>query len=90
MAVALANFVPCIPQEADCITELGTRHLLGWTNDSSSEEDEQMQEEDGKLEGDELEGDEHKEIEGWGKVNPEQPSSGTVHGQGKTKVEIEP
>ena len=27
--IALANFVPRIPQEADCITELGTRHLLG-------------------------------------------------------------
>ena len=29
MAVALANFVPHIPQEVDRITELRARHLLG-------------------------------------------------------------
>ena len=47
MVVTLVNFVPCIPQEVDHIVELGTRHLLGWSTDSSSEEeDEQMQEED--------------------------------------------
>ena len=66
MVVTLVNFVLCISQEADCITELETCHLLGWTDDSSSEEeDKQMQEEDV-----ELEGDEHKEIEGWGGSKP--------------------
>ena len=37
MAVALANFVPCADQEADCIAELGTC-CLAWTDDSSSKE----------------------------------------------------
>ena len=66
-AVALANYVPCIPQEVDCIAELRARHLMGWFNNSSSEEedDEQMQEEDG-----EPEGDEHEEAEGWGEADP--------------------
>ena len=88
-AVTLTNFVPHVLQEADCIVELGTHCLLGWTDDSSSEEDEQMQEEDSEPEGDELEGDEHEEVEGWGEVNPELLSSGLVHRQGETEVEIE-
>ena len=59
MAVTLANFVPHIPQEADRIAELGALHLLGWTDDSPSEEDdEQTLEEE-----DEPEGDEHEEAE---------------------------
>ena len=79
-AVALANFVPCIPQEADHIAELGTHCLLGWSNDSSSDEedDEQMQEGDGEPEGDEPEGDEHKEAEGQGEADPKPPSSSAV------------
>ena len=42
--VALANFMPHIPQEADRIAELGACCLLGWSDDSPSEEedDEQM------------------------------------------------
>ena len=89
--VTLANFVPCIPEEADRIAELGTHCLLGWSTDSSlEEEDEQMQEEDVKPEGDEPEGDEHEEIEGWGEANPELPSSSAAHGQSKTELEIEP
>ena len=47
------------PKEADRVTELGAHHLLGWADDSPSEEDdEQTQEEE-----DEPEGDEHKEAE---------------------------
>ena len=71
-AAALANFVPCIPQEADCIAELRTHRFLGWSDDSSLEEedDEQMQEEDG-----EPEGDKHKEAEGQGEADPKPPSS---------------
>ena len=66
MAVTLANFVPCNPQEADRIMELRTRCLLAWTNDSFSEEEgEQMQEE-----GDKPEEDECKVIEGWGNQIP--------------------
>ena len=86
MAVALANFVPHAPQEADCIMELRTRHLLAWTNDSSSEEeDKQMQEE-----GDEPKEDEHKEVEGWGKSNPEAPPGDETCGWGEAKPEMEP
>ena len=59
MAVTLANFVPHIPQEADRVAELRTSCLLGWADDSPSEEDdEQTQEEE-----DEPEGDEHEEAE---------------------------
>ena len=41
MAVALANFVPCIPPEEDRGAELRAHHLLGWANDSPSEEDDE-------------------------------------------------
>ena len=62
-AVVLVNYVPHVPQEADHIAELGARCLVGWPDDSSSEEEdkEQMEEEDGKQEGDEPAGDEHEE-----------------------------
>ena len=51
MAVTLVNFVPHVPQEVDCITELRACHLLGWADDSPLEEDEQTQEEEDKPEG---------------------------------------
>ena len=84
-AVALANYVPCVPQEADHITELRARHLKGWSDDSSLEEedDEQMQEEDGKPEGDEPEGNEHEEAEGWAEADPKSPSSSAALKQAK-------
>ena len=51
-AVVLVNFVPHIPQEVDRIAELGARCLLGWADDSPSEEDdEQTQEEEDEPEG---------------------------------------
>ena len=91
MVVALVNFVPHVPQEVDRMSKLRTHCLLGWSIDSSlEEEDEQMQEEDVKPEGDEPEGDEHEEIEGWGGANPELPSSGAAHGQSETELEIKP
>ena len=48
-AVALVNYVPCVPKEVACIAELGACHLMGLPNDSSSEEedDEQMDKGDG-------------------------------------------
>ena len=62
----LANFVPCVPQEADCIAEVGARCLWGWADNSPSEEDdEQTQEEE-----DEAEGDEHEEAEEWEEEDP--------------------
>ena len=38
-AVVLVNYVPHIPQEADCIAELGAHHLMGWPGDSTLEEE---------------------------------------------------
>ena len=38
MVVALVNFVPHAPHEADRIAELRTHHLLAWTDNSSSKE----------------------------------------------------
>ena len=72
--------------------ELGTCCLLGWSDDSSLEEEdnEQMQEEDGEPEGDEPEGDEHEEAEGWEEADPEPLSSSTVLEQGKTELELKP
>ena len=91
-AVALVNYVPCIPQEAARIAELRVHHLMGWPNDSSSEEedDEQTEEEDGEQEGDEPEGDEHEEAEGQGEVDPKLLSCGAALEQGKTEQEVEP
>ena len=91
-AVALANYVPCILHKVDHITELGAHRLVGWPDDSSSEEedDEQMEEEDGEQEGDVPEGDENEEAEGQGEANPESPSSDTALEQGETELEVEP
>ena len=78
MAVALVNFLPHAGQEVDHITELRTRHLLAWTDESSLEDQgEEMQEEDDTheqmQEGDDkhippplLEDNECEEVEGWG------------------------
>ena len=58
-AVALANFVPHIPQEAH-IAGLGTCHLMSWPDNSSLEEEDDGQveeEEDGQAEEDEGEED---------------------------------
>ena len=79
-----------MPQEADHIAELRARRLVGWPDDSSSEEEdnEQTEEEDGEQEGDEPEGDEHEEAEGQGEADPESPSSGMALEQGKTELEV--
>ena len=64
MAVALVNFVPHAPKEADRIAELGTHHLLAWTDESSLEDEhEGMQEEDDEHEQMQEEDNEHKEME---------------------------
>ena len=64
MAVALANFVPCVPQEVDLVAELGAHCLLDWADNSPLEEDdEQTQEEEDKPEGDEHEEAEEQEEE---------------------------
>ena len=86
MVVTLANFVPCTTQEADRIMELGTHHLLAWTNESSLEEEgEQMQEE-----GDEPKEDEREEVEGWGESNLRAPPGDEMSRWGEAKPEMEP
>ena len=86
-AVALANYVPCIPQEVAHIAGLGAHCHMSWPSNSSSEEedDEQTEEED-----DEPEGDEHGEAEGQGEVDPKLPSGSTVLKQGETEQEAKP
>ena len=91
-AVALANFVPRVSQEAARITGLGTHRLMSWPSSSSLEDDEWDDDEweDDEQEDDKPEGDEHKEAEGQGEVGPESPSSSTALEQGKTEQEVEP
>ena len=86
-AVALANYVPHISQEVARIAGLGTRCLMSWPDDSSSEEEDkgQMEEEDGwEEEGDPM------DMEEQGEASPE-PSSGSAGiEEGKTREEAEP
>ena len=90
MVVALANFVPRTHQEADHIAELGTHHLLAWTDEFSSEDEcEEMQEEnDEHIPPPLLEDNECEEVEGWGKSNPEAPPGNETHGWGEAKPEM--
>ena len=102
MAVTLANFVSHASQEVDRITELGTRCLLAWTDESSLEEEgEEMQEEDDTheqmQEGDDehippplLEDKEREEVEGRGESNPEVPPGDEMHRWGEAEPEMEP
>ena len=91
MVVALVNFVPCATQEADRITELGTCHLLAWTDDSSLEDErEQTQEEDNEREQTQEEDDEHGEMEGRGESNPEVLPGDEMCGWGEAKPGREP
>ena len=81
MAVALANFVPHVPQEVDHVVELGAHRFLGWANNSPSEEDdEQTQEEEDKPEGDE-----HEEAE-----EQEEEDPVNLKGQGEMGLEADP
>ena len=70
MAVTLVNFVPHIPQEADRLAELGAHCLLGWTNDSPSDEDDEQTQEEDELEEDEPEEDEPEEARAQEEEDP--------------------
>ena len=85
LAVGLANYVPCISQEAARIAGLGTHHLVSWPHDSSEEEEEDEWEEDEQEE----EEDEHK-AEGQGEAGPKLLSSSMALEQGETEQEAEP
>ena len=55
-AMVLANYVPCISQDAAQIARLGAHQLMSWPTDSSmSEEEDEEQEEEGQEEGEEQE-----------------------------------
>ena len=89
-AVALANFVPRVPQEVARIARLGARHLMSWPNNSSSEEEE---EEDGQEEEEEDEQEEEEEpaeVEEQGEASPKPLSSSAELEQGETEQEAEP
>ena len=85
-AVALTNFVPRISQEAARIAGLGTRRIMSWPDNSSSEEEEEEQEGDEQEE----EEDEHEEHEEQGEAGSELPPGGMELKQGKTEQEAEP
>ena len=72
--MALANYVPRIPQEAAHIAGLRTRCLISWPDNSplegEEEEDGQEEEEEDRQE----EEGEHKEAEEQGEAGPESPS----------------
>ena len=88
-AVALANYVPHIPQEVARIAGLRAHWLMSWLDDSSSEEEENGQaeeEEDGQAEEEEDEGEEEEDpadMEEQGEANPEPSSSSTELTQGE-------
>ena len=86
-AVVLVNYVPRISQEAAHIAGLGTRCLVSWPNDSSTEE-----EDDGPMEEeDEWEEEENPaDAEEEGEVSPEPSPSRAGIEQGKTREEAEP
>ena len=74
-AMALANYVPCIPQEAAWIARLGTHRLVSWPSNSSTLEEEE--EEQG-------EGEEREE------ADPEPSSTDVELKQGEEEREPEP
>ena len=84
-AVALVNYVPCIPQEAACIARLGAHCLVSWPDDSSSQEEEEGDEEE--EEGEQEEEEEHEE---QGEVGSKPPSGGMELEQGKTEHKAKP
>ena len=94
-AVALANFVPHIPQEAAHIARLGAHCLVSWLDSSSLQEEEEGDEQEGEEEdeqeeveeGEQEEEEEHKE---QGEAGSKLPSGGTELKQGETEHEAEP
>ena len=85
-AVVLANYVPRIYQEVAHIAGLGTRHLVSWPDNSSSEE-----EDDGQAEEEEDEWEEDPvDMEEQGEASPKPLSGGMRLEQGETEREAKP
>ena len=80
-AMVLANYMPCIAQEAAQIARLGARRLMSWPADSSTSEEEE--EEQGEEE-------EQEEGEEWEEVDPELTSTDAELEQGEEEREPEP
>ena len=104
-AVALANFMPFVPQEAAHIARLGAHCLMSWPDNSSSEEegngqveegeDRQAEEEDNdnsQVEGEEGEWEEedHADVEEQGEANPKLSSGSIGLEQGEMEREAKP
>ena len=93
-AVALANFMPCIPHEVARIARLRAHHLMSWPDNSSLEEEDDGQaeeEDDGQVEEEEDEWEEDPTgMEEQGEVSPEPSSGGTGLEQGEKEREAEP
>ena len=91
-AVTLVNFIPSTPHEADHIAELGMYHLVGWLDDSSSEEegDDDGQEEEGDDNGQAEEGDYgNGQADGEG-CDLEEEDPANLEEQGETGLEADP
>ena len=84
-AVALANYVPCISQEAAHIARLGTPHLVSWPEDEDEQEEDEQDKED-----EQEEEEEHEEVEEQGEAGPEPLSCGAELKQGEMEQEAEP
>ena len=86
--MVLENSVPCMSQEAARIAGLGTRCLVSWPDDSSSEEEDDGQaekEDDGEEEEDKGEEEEDPaDMEEQGEASSELLSGGAGLEQGKT------
>ena len=74
-AVALANYVPCVSEEAAHIARLGACRLVSWPANSSTLEEEDKEQE---------------EEEGWEEVDPKPPSTDAELEQGEGEGEPEP
>ena len=87
-AVALVNFMPCIPQEAAHIARLGVQCFVSWPDDSSSEEegDGQVGEEDDEDGQAEEEDDDNGQVEEEeGKWEEEDPTDMEEQGEANPK-----
>ena len=82
-AMALANYVPCVSQEAARIARLGVCCLMSWPDNSSLQEEEEDEQEEDEQEKEE----EHEE---QGEASPEQQSGSMELEQGETEQEAEP
>ena len=89
-AVALANFMPRVPQEAARIARLRAHHLVNWPDDSSSEEEDdgngQAEEDDNGQVADDDDGQVEEEE---GEQEEEDPTDMEEQGEAKPRTVIQ-